>query len=176
MKQIKLISLLASMCALSAILSIVDGYISKSLLLLVPLGIMPVIKLGLSNIVVVVFLYIFPKKPIYTFIICMMKCLITFIFNPSLVTFMFSISAGVFSIIIMVIFKMLISNNKYVILCSAIGGFTHMLAQNIIFVRIYGLTNIENILIYLPVYLTLGLITGIITGFLSKILINRIIK
>lgn len=155
--EIKKITRLSILLSLSIVLSIVES--------LVPVfnGIIPGLKIGLANIAIMIALYAYGiKEAIFVsiariFIVGMLR---TGLFN---ITFFFSISGAILSLIAMFIFKKI--NIFSIIGVSIIGSIFHTIGQ--IIVAILFVQNM-NILYYLPVLLICAIITGVLTGYISK--------
>ena len=157
----KKIAKLAMLLAISVVLSLIESFI--------PIfnGIAPGIKLGLANIVVLFAIFYFSfKDALYLSIarVFLMGILRTGLFS---ITFFFSLTGALFSLIMMFIVK------KYtklsVIGISVIGSIFHSIGQ--ILVAVLFLSN-TNIFYYLPVLLISSVITGVIVGMCAE----RILK
>ena len=147
--------------ALSVALNIIETF--------VPLfnGIIPGLKLGLANIVILISLYIYGFKD--TLLLSVLRVFIVGILRTGLfsMTFFFSLFGAILSLISMSLVK------KYtklsVVGVSIVGAIFHSIGQ--IIIAIIFLSNI-NILYYLPVLLISSLVTGILVGMCSDKLIS----
>ncbi|MDD3186890.1 MAG: Gx transporter family protein [Bacilli bacterium] len=160
--DIKKIVRLAMFLSLAIVLSILESFI--------PIfnGMIPGLKLGLANIVILVILYLYGfKDAIYISIlrVIMVGMLRTGLFS---ITFFFSFSGAILSIIMMTIFKKI--SLFSVVGVSIIGSIFHSIGQVIIAIF---LLNTPNMIYYLPYLLLFAIPSGIITGLISKELINR---
>lgn len=158
-KNIAKISMLLS---ISVVLSLIES--------IIPIfnGAVPGIKLGLANIVIVFSLYYLSfKEAIYITIlrVIIMGILRTGLFS---ISFFFSISGALLSIISMYIAKKI--TKLSIVGISIIGSIFHSIGQ--IIIAIMFLSNI-NIIYYLPILLISSVITGFIVGIISNILIDR---
>lgn len=158
-KKITKISMLLS---ISVVLSLIES--------IIPIfnGIVPGIKLGLANIVIVFSLYYLSfKEAIYITIlrVVIMGILRTGLFS---ISFFFSISGAILSIISMYIAKKI--TKLSIVGISIIGSIFHSIGQ--IIIAIIFLSNI-NIIYYLPVLLISSSVTGFIVGIISNKLIER---
>ncbi len=158
-KNIAKISMLLS---ISVVLSLIES--------IIPIfnGIVPGIKLGLANIVIVFSLYYLSfKEAIYITIlrVIIMGILRTGLFS---ISFFFSISGALLSIISMYIAKKI--TKLSIVGISIIGSIFHSIGQ--IIIAIIFLSNI-NIIYYLPILLISSVITGFIVGIISNKLIER---
>lgn len=158
-KNIAKISMLLS---ISVVLSLIES--------IIPIfnGTVPGIKLGLANIVIVFSLYYLSfKEAIYITIlrVIIMGILRTGLFS---ISFFFSISGALLSIISMYIAKKI--TKLSIVGISIIGSIFHSIGQ--IIIAIIFLSNI-NIIYYLPILLISSVITGFIVGIISNKLIER---
>ena len=146
--------------AISVVLSILES--------MIPIfsGMLVGVKLGLANIVVLYTLYKYSfKDALYITIlrVILIALLRTGIFS---ITFWFSLSGAILSILGMYIFK---KTKLSIIGVSIIGSIFHIIGQ-IIVAKI--LLNI-NLIYYIPYLFIFSLITGIIIGIISKEIIER---
>ena len=134
---------------------------------LVPMPILPPgAKLGLSNIIIIVALYILPSE-IDALIILIVRIILSSIFVGSPTVLMFSISGGLLSFVMMVIVKR--SGKFSIIGVSTAGGFFHNVGQILIAILVMDSWQIIN-------YLTLLGICGVFTGILIGIISNEVVK
>jgi len=159
--ELKKLTRLSMLLALSVVLSLIES--------MVPIinGIIPGVKLGLANIVVLVALYIYGFKDALSLTI--LRVFLIGILRTGLfgITFFFSFSGSIFSICAMVIFK------KYtklsIIGVSIIGSVFHSIGQILIASIIL---NNANVMYYLPWISLFSIFTGIIVGYISKEIVN----
>lgn len=155
------IAKLSMLLAISVVLSLIES--------LIPIfnGIIPGVKLGLANIVIVFAIYKFSfKEALYLSIlrVFLVGILRTGLFS---ITFFFSISGALLSLIFMYIFKRY--TKLSVVGVSVIGAVSHSIGQ--IIIAILFLSNI-NIVYYLPILLISSVITGILVGMISERLLK----
>jgi len=159
---IKKISKLSMLLSISVVLSLIESFI--------PIfnGIIPGIKLGLANIVVLYALYKYSFKE--AFYLSLMRVLLVGILRTGLfsITFFFSLSGAIFSLAFMYLFIKI--SKLSVVGISIIGAIFHSIGQ--ILIATIFLSNI-NILYYLPILLISSVITGIIVGYTSDKIINN---
>lgn len=150
---------LSMLLAISIVLSIIEN--------LIPLfnNIIPGLKLGLANIVVVITLYMYGLKDalkisiIRVFVVGILR---TGLFNS---IFLFSIVGALFSSISMGLFKKM---KLSIIGVSIMGSVFHGIGQIVVACII-----INNAMIYyLPYLILLSILTGTIIGIISKKTIN----
>lgn len=159
--ELKKFSRLSMLLALSIVLSIIESVI--------PLlnGIMiPGLKLGLANIIVIFVLYTYGiKDALYVSLlrVLLVGLLRTGLFN---ITFFFSLSGAIVSILFMFVMKKLPFS---ILSVSVVGSLGHSIGQ--IIMAIIFFKNI-NLLYYLPWILLFSIPTGICIGILSSKLID----
>lgn len=148
---------LAMLLSLSIVLGLIESFIP------IFQNIIPGLKLGLANIVILFILYTYTfKDALYVSIVrvFLLGMIRTGLFN---IIFFFSLSGALFSVIMMALAK------KYtklsIVGISVLGSISHSIGQ--ILVAMVGLSNF-NIVYYLPYLLLLSIPTGIFIGFLSR--------
>lgn len=155
--ELRKLTRLAMLLALSVVLGLIES--------IIPIfqNIIPGLKLGLANIVILFILYTYTfRDALYVSIVrvLLLGMIRTGLFN---LLFFFSLSGALFSLIAMAIAK------KYtklsIVGISVLGSIAHSIGQ--VLVAMIGLSNV-NIIYYLPYLLLLSIPTGIFIGFLSK--------
>lgn len=127
----------------------------------------PGIKIGLSNIVVMIALYEMKKSE--AFIIAMTRILLMGITFGSLSTLLYSLAGGLLSFFVMLLLKKRAWFSVYGI--SLAGGVCHNIGQLLVATLILK-TSI--LIYYLPFLLVAGCISGVLIGFLAALLIKRL--
>lgn len=158
MKKFTRLSLLL---ALSVALNIIESFIPFFN------GIIPGLKLGLANIVILFVLYQFSfKDALYISIlrVFLVGILRTGLFSPS---FFFSLSGSIFSICAMFIGKKI--NRFSIIGVSVLGSIAHSLGQVLMAIL---LVQMNSMIYYLPWLLLFSIPTGVLVGISCKPLIN----
>lgn len=160
--NLKRITRLSMLISLSVVISIIESYI--------PIfnNIVPGLRLGLSNIIILFTLYKYGfKDSLYVSVVrvILVGLLRTGLFS---VSFFFSLSGAVFSIIFMYVAKKI--KLLSVVGVSIVGSVSHSVGQ--IFIAILILKN-NNVIYYLPYLLILSIPTGIITGLVTKKILNK---
>lgn len=146
--------------ALALILSYVETWIP------INFGI-PGIKLGLSNLVVIISIYKYGLKK--SFFLGITKVLLSNILFGNLSSMIFGLVGMICSVFLMCMLK---KTRKFsVIGISMAGGIAHNLGQ--IFVAMFIIQSFA-IIFYLPVLLLSGMITGILIGIVANEIIKRI--
>lgn len=160
--ELKKFTRLSLLLALSVVLNIIESTI--------PIfnGVIPGLKLGLANIIILFVLYEYSfKDAIYISIIrvFLVGILRTGLFSAS---FFFSLGGAILSIIMMLLFKKF--TKLSVVGVSIIGSFFHSLGQILVACLI---VNMSAMLYYLPLLLLFSIPTGIITGLITKELLKN---
>ena len=159
----KKITRLSMLLAISVVLSLIES--------LIPLlnGIIPGIKLGFANIVILFTLYTFSLKD--AFIISILRVFLVGILRTGVfsITFFFSLFGALLSLLFMYMFKKF--TKLSIVGVSIIGSVMHTIGQ--IIIAVIFLSNV-NILYYLTILLITSIVTVIIVGYISNALIAKI--
>ena len=154
--EIKKIINISMLLSIGIVLSIIESFI--------PIfnGMIPGLKIGLSNIIVLYVLYRYSIKD--TFYVVILKVLLVGILRTGLfsINFYFSIVGGILSVILMSIFK---KTKLSIIGVSIIGSIFHLIGQIIVAII---LLNSFNLIYYLPYLIIFGSISGFIIGIITK--------
>ncbi len=148
---------LAMLLSLSIVLSIIESslpFISS---------LVPGVKLGLTNVVVILVVYIYGFKE--ALFLSLMRVLLVSAIRTGLfnIIFFFSLNGALYSLIFMTLGKRF--SPLSIVGVSILGSIAHAIGQ--IIIAIIFLNNI-NLLYYLPVLLVLSIPTGIIIGMIAK--------
>ena len=145
--------------AISVVLGIIDSFIP---ILFVGF------KLGLANIIVLCVLYKYGFKS--AIFISILRVLLVSMLRTGLfsITFYFSITGAILSIIMMSLFKL---TKLSVIGVSVIGSISHIIGQVII---ASILLNTSSVFTLLPLLIIFSCITGVIIGIISMEIINKV--
>ena len=154
------VSLYGIMIALALILSYVEAQVPAFFAI-------PGMKLGLTNVVVVVALYMIDAKSAM-FINVVRIILVSLLFGTAM-SFAFSIAGGMLSTVIMILLKK--SDKFSTVGVSAAGGITHNIAQILVAMVLLGT---KAIAWYLPILWISGVLTGVVIGIISGIIASRI--
>lgn len=164
MRKTQRLTLISILVAQALILYLVEGMIP------IPF-IAPGAKLGLSNIITVVCLYLFTLKD--AFLVVILRIILSTLFGGSLSSFLYSISGGILSLFAMYLIKRLGKQYISIIGVSISGAFFHNLGQ--IFMAAFVIRNL-NIIIYLPILSVAGIGTGFFVGITSRYLMIYVKK
>ena len=152
---------ISMLLAISVVLSIIESFIP------IFSGIIVGVKLGLANIIIIYALYKYGfKDALY---ITILRVILVGILRTGIlsITFMFSITGAILSIIMMSLFKL---TKLSIAGVSIIGSISHVIGQTIIASIILNI----NIVYYLPYLLIFSCITGFIIGLISKEIIKEV--
>ena len=157
----KKIAKLSMLLSISVVLGLIESFIP------IMSGIVPGIKLGLANIVIVFAIYELSfKDAIY---ISVLRVLLIGILRTGLfsISFFFSLAGALLSIVFMFLAKEY--TKMSIVGVSVVGSIFHSVAQ--IIVACIFLSNI-NIVYYLPILLISSIVTGLIVGSISSKLVE----
>ncbi len=149
----KTISTMGILTSFALILS----YLERMLPPIVPV---PGVKLGLSNLVILIAIYLLGNK--YGFYLTVFKCTAVAILFGGMSSFLYSITGGIFSFCFMFMFK---KTKLFTIIgVSIIGGVAHNLGQILMAIIIIG--NLK-LIYYFPLLIISGIIAGICIGVIA---------
>ena len=128
----------------------------------------PGVKLGLTNIVVVMMLYccIGAKEAL---LVSLLRIVLAGFMFGNMFSILYSLAGGILSFLIMYLLKRY--TGLHVISISAAGGISHNIGQ--LFVAALVVEN-YNILYYASVLIIAGIITGIVIGIVAQEVILRL--
>ncbi len=159
--NIKKTSRLAMLTALSIVIGIIESYIP------IFANIVPGLKLGLSNVIIILVLYNYNFKDALS--VSLIRVFIIGLIRTGLFTipFFFSLAGAILSIITMALAKKI--KIFSLIGISIIGSISHSIGQILV-----GLILInKSIIYYLPYLLLFSIPTGLIVGIISQKLIKN---
>ncbi len=144
-------------------MALILSYLESLLLPPVPV---PGIKIGLGNLAVVSLLYFYGWKE--AGVVNLLRVLILAVLFGNAMGFLFSLTGGVLSFIVMCVVKR--SSFSSVLLVSMVGGVFHNLGQLVAAMLFFS---VSLFWYYLPVMLIAGLLTGALIGLVSGIIVIR---
>lgn len=154
--EVKKISRLAMLLAISVVLNIIESFL--------PIfnGIIPGLKIGLANIVILIVIYSYGFKEALT--ISILRVFLVGILRTGLfsMSFFFSLGGSLLSVLLMCLVKKI--TKLSMIGVSIIGSISHTLGQIIIAIIFYNL----NMIYYMSWALILAIPTGILIGYLTR--------
>lgn len=127
----------------------------------------PGVKLGLTNIVVILMLYYMGAKS--AFAVSMLRILLAGFLFGNMFSILYSLAGGILSFLCMVLLKR--TGRLKIISVSAAGGMAHNLGQ--ILTAAATVENM-NLLFYYPVLLIAGILTGILIGIAAQEILLRL--
>lgn len=154
-KKITTISILLAICIA---ISIIDSLISG---LIIPF--MPGVKLGLSNVIILVLLYQYRFD--VGFVATILKSLIVGLLFSGITTYIIGGTASLVSFLLMYLMKKLLNEKVSMVSVSLIGGLSHILTQLLIVSLIYKLGSV--VFMYGVYLILISIITSIIVGLAS---------
>lgn len=146
--------------ALAMVLSFIESMIP-------PVVAVPGVKLGLTNLVVLMALYRLGERD--AIIINAIRIVLVSITFGNMATFLYSIAGGAFSAIVMILLKRI--NRFSMIMVSVTGGVSHNVGQ--ICVAMILLRS-KALVYYLPMLWMSGIVAGVIVGFLCAKVVERL--
>lgn len=156
----KNVSLFAMLIALAMIFSYIESQIP-------PFFAVPGMKLGLTNVVVLVALY--KRGSISAMAINIIRIVLVSLLFGGIASMMYSLAGGMLSTVVMILMK---KTGKFrTVTVSAAGGVFHNVGQ--IIVAMFML-NTTGIVWYLAVLWFTGMVTGILIGLLGDMLLTRL--
>lgn len=156
---------IAMFLSLAVVLNIIESFIP------IFISFVPGIKLGLTNIIIILVLYTYSFKD--AFIVSILRVFLVGILRTGLfsISFFFSLGGATLSILMMYLVKRYTSLS--IIGVSIIGAFFHSIGQ--IIMAIIILKNI-NLIYYLPWLLLFSIPTGVLIGVIGKEIIVHLEK
>ncbi|MDK2867499.1 MAG: hypothetical protein PWP51_1182 [Clostridiales bacterium] len=140
------------------------GFIEK--MLPVPF-IVPGAKLGLANIVTLTAIYLLSFRQ--SFSVVVLRVLLSAVTFGSLSSFLYSLSGGIFSLLVMALLFKVLGDRINLITVSIAGAVAHNLGQLMVASIIL---ETPYILTYLPILMIVAIPTGIFVGIVARFLIT----
>ena len=157
-----------TLCSLLTALGIVLGMLEAAFL---SFNVLPGAKVGISNIVCLVALYLFGYR--IALMINVSRAVFVGLFYSGPSSIAYSLSAAIVSVVVMSIIRKFLKNKVSCIGVSVAGAFFHNLTQILVAIVISGSFN----MIYYFSYLSfMSVLTGVFTGCIAYVVINRIKK
>lgn len=145
-------------------LALVCSYVES----LIPISFgIPGVKLGLTNIVVILMLYTIGAKD--AILISVLRIILAGFMFGNAFSIIYSLAGGILSFVVMLLLK---NTGKLKILSiSTAGGISHNVGQLIVDALV---VENYNILFYVPILIIAGIITGFLIGLLAGEIVLRI--
>ena len=142
--------------------------ISKEGESLIPFAVgIPGVKLGLTNIVTVIMLYI--ASPMETFLLCAFRAVLSGFMFGNAFSIIYSLAGCILSFIVMYLLKK--SDKFSSVSISLVGGVCHNIGQIIVAAIVLST---YSVVYYIPVLLVAGCITGLVIGTVASQVLLRI--
>ena len=161
--KVKKLCILALLTAIALVIFVAEGQIP-------PVIAVPGVKLGLSNIIVLLTMYIYGRREAAA--VLGLKIILGSVFSGQLMSFFYSAAGGVLAFAVLALLKGILTE-KQIWAASAFGAAAHNIGQLIVAIAILGT---EKLAWYLPVLLFSGIVTGLFTGFCAQICLPRLRK
>lgn len=161
--KVKKLCILALLTAVALVIFVAEAQIP-------PVIAVPGVKLGLSNIIVLLTMYIYGRREAAA--VLGLKIILGSIFSGQLMSFFYSAAGGVLAFAVLALLKGILTE-KQIWAASAFGAAAHNIGQLIVAIAILGT---DKLAWYLPVLLFSGIVTGLFTGFCSQICLPRLRK
>jgi heptaprenyl diphosphate synthase len=165
MNKAKKIVLLGILIALALALHVAER--------MIPLPIVPVpgVKLGLANIVTLVAIFMLPFHEVFLFVI--IRTTLSSIFGGGLSGFLFSLSGGLFSMLVMYLLARYLHRWLSLPAISVIGALFHNIGQLLVAAFI---VKTIGIMLYLPMLIAAAGLTGLAVGFTTLMLLRALTR
>lgn len=162
--EYKKLTRLSMFLSLSILLGIIESFFP------ILSGIIPGMKLGIANIIIVIVMFLYGPKE--AFLIAILRVFLMGILRTGLfsTTFFFSLTGSIFSVSIM---TCLYKSKLSIIGVSIMGSIFHSIGQ---IVTAILLLRLPNLIYYLPIMILCSLFTGMLTGFFAKQSLQHIKK
>ena len=167
--RIKRITLLAMFTSLAMVLSWVEAVLMTQLQLVAPMLFLPAVKLGLTNIVIIVVLYRFSIKE--AAIVSFVRLILLSILTGTFTGFWYGFAGAVLSLLVMGILKKLDCFSSVGV--SVAGAIMHNIGQMIVAVI---LVETHEIVYYMIILLITGIVGGVFVGLCGALLHKRLEK
>lgn len=148
----KRVATLAVLTAMGLIMFMVES--------LFPPLFLPGAKMGLSNIFSM--LAVFLLGPIDAFVLVVVRVVLGSMFTGNMSTLMYSLTAGVVSVIVSAVLAELVYPKVSIVAISIVSAVLHNLTQNVVFCLV---SNTPQMFSYMPWLALLGVLAGVIVGF-----------
>lgn len=145
-------------------LALVCSYVES----LIPISFgIPGVKLGLTNIVVILMLYTIGSKD--AILISVLRIILAGFMFGNAFSIIYSLAGGILSFVVMLLLKK--TGKLKILSISTAGGISHNVGQLIVAALV---VENYNILFYVPVLIVSGIITGFLIGLLAGEIVLRI--
>lgn len=127
----------------------------------------PGVKLGLTNLIIVVALYKLPLKEVY--LLSVARILLSGFLFGNYFSILYSLAGGLLSLTVMALLKR--QNGFSVMGISVAGGVFHNIGQMVVAMLVVETFSVAY---YFPVLMIAGLVTGLLIGILANEMLKRL--
>lgn len=159
--KVKKLTCLAILTAVALIMFVLEAQIVFPI---------PVVKLGLSNIISTGVLFMFGWREALA--VLLLRVLLGSIITAQLGSIAYSLAGGLLSLVGMILLRRILTG-KQLWVAGILGGILHNLGQLIAAIVI---SNTVSLIVYLPLLLCCGLLAGLFTGLCAQFLLQRLSK
>ena len=165
MTNTKRLAYLSLMVSQALVLSIIEAWVPM------PTAMVPGIKLGLANIITLIVIIFFGSKE--AILVVTVRCILASFFGGGIIIFLFSITGGLLSTVIMAVLYKKLSKVFGILGISVAGSISHNIGQ----LTMASLIMKElSVMTYLPILLISGIIMGCFVGLCSAFISKAIKK
>lgn len=157
----KRISTLAVFTAMSLIMFLVES--------LFPPLFLPGAKMGLSNIFSLLTLLVL--GPVDALVVVLVRTTLGSMFSGNMSTLIYSMSAGVVSIVVAIVLVYTLYPNVSVIAVSVVSAVMHNLTQNIVFCAVSSTPEMYS---YMPYLALIGVVAGFVVGVAVLLIVRGV--
>ena len=157
----KRIATLSVLCAMGLIMFMVES--------LFPPLFLPGAKMGLSNIFSLLTLFVL--GPVDALVVVIVRTVLGSLFGGGISTLMYSLTAGVVSVVISAFLVEFVYPNITIIAISIVSAICHNITQNVVFCLI---SNTPEMFSYMPWLALVGVLAGIIVGFATNLILRAL--
>lgn len=157
----KRIATLSVLCAMGLIMFMVES--------LFPPLFLPGAKMGLSNIFSLLTLFVL--GPVDALVVVIVRTVLGSLFGGGISTLMYSLTAGVVSVVISAFLVEFVYPNITIIAISIVSAICHNITQNVVFCLI---SNTPEMFSYMPWLALVGVLAGVIVGFGTNLILRAL--
>ncbi|MCM1194540.1 MAG: Gx transporter family protein [Corallococcus sp.] len=157
----KRIATLAVLTAMGSVMFMVES--------LFPPFFLPGAKMGLSNIFSLLTLFLL--GPAEAFVLVVVRTVLGSVFTGNLSSLMYSLSAGVASVIVSALLAELVYPKVSIVAISVVSAIVHNLTQNVVYCLV---SDTPEMFLYMPYLALLGILAGVIVGFAVWLILRMI--
>ncbi len=157
----KRVATLSVLCAMGLIMFMVES--------LFPPLFLPGAKMGLSNIFSLLTLFLL--GPIDGLVVVVVRTVLGSLFGGGISTLMYSLTAGVVSVVISAFLVEFVYPNVSIVAISVVSAICHNITQNIVFCLI---SDTPEMFSYMPWLALIGILAGLIVGFAVNLILRAL--